>query len=265
VTDIGQRAFENTGGESLAVIMGNTAPGTLGTGIFDGVPAKTVTVGVQPPFPPLSPSSFVGYGTVPAAYTGGDTTPNETPFADVGGHWAYGDIEYVYKAGWMNGTSATKFSPDISTGRGMIVTVLWRIEGSPAPTAAAPFDDVEAGAYYAQAVAWAAEHGVVNGVGGGLFAPLRQVTREQVATILYRYAQYKKYDVSAQGDLSAFPDASSISGYEDARASVTWAVGAELLRGRASGALDPRGTATRAELAALLHRFHLIQTADEGE
>jgi hypothetical protein len=94
------------------------------------------------------------------------------------------------------------------------------------------------------------------------------VTREQVATILYRYAQYKQYDVSAQGDLSAFPDATSVSGYEDARASVTWAVGAELLRGRASGVLDPLGTATRAELAALLHRFHLAFTtpaADEGE
>ncbi|MDR1158621.1 MAG: InlB B-repeat-containing protein, partial [Oscillospiraceae bacterium] len=144
---------------------------------------------------------------------GTDTTPNETPFADVAGHWGYEDIEYAYKAGWMNGTSANKFSPDIRTERGMIVTVLWRIEGSPAPTAAAPFDDVEAGAYYAQAVAWAAEHDVVNGVGGGLFAPLRQVTREQVATILYRYAQYKQYDVSAQGDLSAFPDATSVSGY----------------------------------------------------
>ncbi|MDR2670666.1 MAG: S-layer homology domain-containing protein, partial [Oscillospiraceae bacterium] len=114
-----------------------------------------------------------------------------------------------------------------------------------------------AGAYYAQAVAWAAEHDVVNGVSDGQFAPLRQVTREQVATILYRYARYKQYDVSAQGDLTKFPDASAISGYADARASVAWAVGAELLRGRASGALDPQGTATRAELAALLHRFHL--------
>ncbi|MDR0671482.1 MAG: InlB B-repeat-containing protein, partial [Oscillospiraceae bacterium] len=191
--------------------------------------------------------------------------PNETPFADVGGHWGYEDIEYAYKAGWMNGTSANKFSPDISTERGMIVTVLWRIEGSPAPEAAAPFDDVETGAYYAQAVAWAAEHDVVNGVGGDLFAPLRQVTREQVATILYRYAQYKQYDVSAQGDLNAFPDAASVSGYTDARASVTWAVGAELLRGRASGALDPRGTATRAELAALLHRFYLAFTPPAAE
>jgi hypothetical protein len=110
-------------------------------------------------------------------------------------------------------------------------------------------------------VAWAAEHDVVNGVGGGLFAPRRQVTREQVATILYRYAQYKQYDVTAQGDLDLFPDSSAISGYADARASVTWAVGAGLLRGRASSALDPRGTATRAELAALMHRFHLAFAA----
>jgi uncharacterized repeat protein (TIGR02543 family) len=197
------------------------------------------------------------------------STLNETPFSDVVGHWGYGDIEYAYKAGWMNGASANQFAPNVQIERGMIVTALWRIEGSPAPTAPASFNDVEANAYYAQAVAWAAEHNVVNGVGDGLFAPLRQVTREQVATILYRYAQYKQYDVSAQGDLSKLPDASAISGYEDARASVAWAVGAELLRGRDSGVLDPLGTATRAEMAALLHRFHLAFAAPaapaEGE
>ncbi|MDR1134920.1 MAG: InlB B-repeat-containing protein [Clostridiales Family XIII bacterium] len=200
-----------------------------------------------------------------AAGNDGTTSTNETQFADIGGHWGYEDIKYAYEAGWMNGTSTNEFSPNVQTERGMIVTVLWRIEGSPAPTAAAPFGDVEAGAYYAQAAAWAAEHDVVNGVGGGLFAPLRQVTREQLAVILYRYAQYKQYDVSAQGDLNAFTDNSSISAYEDARASVTWAVGAELLRGRAYGVLDPRGGATRAELAALLHRFYTGLTPAAAE
>ncbi|MDR1059647.1 MAG: InlB B-repeat-containing protein, partial [Clostridiales bacterium] len=201
--------------------------------------------------------------TAPSEAEAGEAAPGkpaasgEMPFADVGGHWAHDDIKYAYEAGWMNGTSADRFSPDIQTERGMIVTVLWRIEGSPAPAAMAAFGDVEEGAYYAQAVAWAAEHDIVNGVGGGLFAPLRQVTREQVATILYRYAQHKQYDASARGDLSAFPDASSISGYDDASASMAWAVGAQLLRGRASGALDPQGVATRAELAALLHRLYL--------
>ncbi|MDR1158541.1 MAG: S-layer homology domain-containing protein [Oscillospiraceae bacterium] len=208
-------------------------------------------------------SSVATYWEPPDEIT---TTPNETPFTDAAGHWGYEDIKYAYEAGWLNGTSANKFSPDIRIERGMIVTALWWLAGSPAPTALAPFDDVEAGAYYAQAVAWAAEHDIVNGVGGGLFAPLRQVTREQVATILYRYAQYRQYDVSAQGSLNRFPDAASISGYEDARASAAWAVGAELLRGRASGALDPLGTATRAELAALLHRFHLsFATPAAGE
>ncbi|MDR0381250.1 MAG: InlB B-repeat-containing protein [Oscillospiraceae bacterium] len=196
-----------------------------------------------------------GTGESPDDGTAG--APNETPFADAAGHWAYEDIKYAHDAGLMNGISANQFSPNVPTERGMIVTVLWRIEGSPVPEATSPFNDVAVDAYYTPAVTWAAENNVVNGISSGIFAPRRPVTREQVATILYRYAQYKQYNVSAQGDLTAFPDASAISEYADARASVTWAVGAGLLRGRSNGALDPQGTATRAELAALLHRFLL--------
>ena len=176
------------------------------------------------------------------------------PFTDVGpGDWFLENVKYVYEKGLMNGTSDTTFSPKKTTNRAMIVTILHRLEGTPAPDAQAPFTDVPAGQYYAEAVAWAAANGIVNGTSDTTFAPLNNITREQMAAILYRYAQYKEYDVSGSADLSAFTDAASISDY--AVSALQWAVDAGLINGKGNGILDPKGSATRAEVSAILSRF----------
>ena len=153
----------------------------------------------------------------------------------------------------MNGTGETTFSPQQTTNRAMIVTILHRLEGTPAPGAQAPFTDVPADQYYAEAVAWAAANSIVNGTSETTYAPLNNITREQMAAILYRYAQYKNYDVSGSADLSAFTDAASISDY--AVSALQWAVDAGLINGKGNGILDPKGSATRAEVSAILSRF----------
>lgn len=186
------------------------------------------------------------------------TTPADPatglPFTDVGpGDWFLENVRYVYEKGLMNGTSDTTFSPQSTTNRAMIVTILHRLEGTPAPGAQAPFTDVPAGQYYAEAVAWAAANGIVNGTSDTTFAPLNNITREQMAAILYRYAQYKNYDVSGSADLSVFTDAASISDY--AVSALQWAVDAGLINGKGNGILDPKGSATRAEVSAILSRF----------
>ena len=167
--------------------------------------------------------------------------------------WFYDAVEYVCTNGMMQGTGSTMFSPEMTTTRGMIVTILYRMEGEPAVTGAADFDDVSAGQWYSDAVAWASANGIVDGYGNGSFGPEDIITREQAAAILYRYAGYKAYDVTATGELNGFADADEISGWaEDA---MSWAVGAGLLNGKNGGLLDPTGTATRAEAAAILARF----------
>lgn len=194
--------------------------------------------------------------TDPGAET--PTTPADPatglPFTDVGtGDWFLENVKYVYEKGLMNGTGDTTFSPKKTTNRAMIVTILHRLEGTPAPDAQAPFTDVPAGQYYAEAVAWAAANSIVNGTGDAAFSPLNNITREQMAAILYRYAQYKNYDVSGSADLSAFADAASISDY--AVSALQWAVDAGLINGKGNGILDPKGSATRAEVSAILSRF----------
>ena len=181
--------------------------------------------------------------------------PEVTPsFGDVAGEWFEADVEYVAEKGLMNGVGdGSMFAPLMNTTRGMIVTILWRMEGQPVPMTANTFKDVEKGAYYEQAVAWAAEKGIVNGY-GDTFGPNDNITREQFATILFRYAQFKGYDVSVGEDTNilSYADAFSVSEY--AIPAMQWACGAGLING-IGDTLQPAGAASRAQAAAILHRF----------
>lgn len=176
------------------------------------------------------------------------------PFTDVReGDWYYESVAYVFQQGLMTGTSGTVFSPDLTTTRGMIVTILYRMEGSPAAPGWAPFADVSQGKYYAYPVAWAAWNGIVNGKTATTFAPEEPITREQLAAILYRYTKFKGYHGSAQGDLSQFTDRGKIQAY--ALEAMSWANAEGLITGKGKGVLDPGGPATRAQVAAILQRF----------
>ena len=195
--------------------------------------------------------------------------PVAFPFTDVGkSTWYYESVAYVYAQGLMNGTGATTFAPATPTTRGMLVTILYRMEGSPASAAWSPFADVTADAYYAAPVAWAAWNGIVNGVSATKFAPNQWITREQMAAILYRYAQYKHWDVSQRGNLYQFSDRSQCHSY--ALEALSWANAAGLIQGKGKDILDPRGLASRAQVAAILQRFHQTyakpaQTPETGE
>ncbi len=174
-------------------------------------------------------------------------------FQDISGHWAEETIlEAVYR-GLFNGVSSDLFDPDSAITRAMFVTVLYRMEGQPAVDQKAGFTDVAEGSYYAAAVDWAAKNGIVNGVSETSFDPDAAITREQMAAILYRYAAYWELDVSAEADLSAYEDASSVSAY--AQAAMQWAVANGVINGTSATALEPAGTATRAQAATVLVRF----------
>ena len=182
-------------------------------------------------------------------------TPEAT-FTDVSETaWYKNSVDYAVEHGLMNGTGTNTFEPESTMTRAMLVTVLWRYANAPKP-GANPFTDVPNGKWYTDAVAWAAENGVVNGVGDGKFEPDGSVTREQMATILYRYAQKVDIDTSKHTELSAFPDASRVSAY--ARAPMQWIVAEGVIGGsRENGQdwLNPQGNATRAEVATILMRF----------
>lgn len=198
------------------------------------------------------PASAVKVGV---SYVKATETPSKTKFNDVSANdWFASAVDYVTGKGMMNGTADNTFSPKANTTRGMIVTVLYRLENQPS-TSAASFTDVASGAYYANAVAWANANGIVSGYGSGKFGPNDKVTREQLAAILYRYAQYKKYDVSVGEDTNilSYDDAQSISSY--AIPAIQWACGAGVVTGKSGSKLDPKGNATRAEVAAMLMRF----------
>ena len=189
-------------------------------------------------------------GMLPMSALAADSTFSDVKTSD----WFYDDVRYVCENGLMNGTGSGTFSPKATTTRGMIVTILYRMEGSPAVSGASSFQDVKADAYYNNAVIWAAANGIVTGVSSTQFCPDNAITREQFAAILFRYAQYKGMDaVTAEENLAAFPDGGSVSGY--AVSAKNWAVGAGLLRGDARGLLMPKGEANRAQAAAMLNRF----------
>lgn len=179
------------------------------------------------------------------------------PFTDVvAGTWYYGAAAYAYNNGLFAGMTPTTFAPNATMTRAMLVSVLWRLAGEPAPKVPNTFVDVPDGAWYTDAVTWAAENGVVSGIGGSRFDPSGFVTREQTAEILYNYAHSKGYDVSARADLTAFPDAASVSGW--AEEALSWANAAGLINGTVRDGqtiLDPQGSASRAQVAMILMNY----------
>ncbi len=183
--------------------------------------------------------------------------PGAKEFVDVHGanHWAKEYVDYVCQNSLMNGTGETQFSPDVNLSRGMLVTVLYRLEGSPDTGANAKFTDVSLGAYYEKAVSWAKESGIVNGVSDTLFAPDANITREQIATIMHRYAKYKGYDVSVgeSTNILSYEDFDRISEY--AISAVQYAAGSGMMGGKTPSTINPLDNATRAETAAILMRF----------
>ena len=190
------------------------------------------------------------------------TSPNPDPNPNTDGHpftdvkesgWFFNDVMFVYDKGLMAGTDDTTFSPYDTTTRAMVATTIWRMEGEPKATGANGFTDVENGKWYAEAITWAAENGIAKGCGGGLFGTNDPVTREQLAGFFYSYAKYKGYDAAVTGSIEKFPDKGDISDW--AAQAVKWAIGCGLIEGRTGNMLDPKGNATRAEFAAMLHRF----------
>lgn len=179
------------------------------------------------------------------------------PFTDVvAGTWYYGAAAYAYNNGLFAGMTPTTFAPNATMTRAMLVSVLWRLAGAPAPKAPNTFVDVPDGAWYTDAATWAAENGVVSGIGGSRFDPSGFVTREQTAEILYNYAHSKGYDVSARADLTVFPDAGSVSGW--AEEALSWANAAGLINGTVRDGqtiLDPQGSASRAQVAMILMNY----------
>ena len=179
------------------------------------------------------------------------------PFTDVAEtSWYRGDVQYIYNRELMNGTSAAKFSPEAKTTRAMLVTILYRVAGSPETQSQTGFEDVKAGSWYAAAVTWAAEKDIVTGVSETEFRPDDFISREQAATILYRYARYKGCEMTDGAELNTFPDGEKVSSW--AKEAVSWSVAQGLINGNPkSGALylQPQQGATRAQLAAILHRF----------
>ena len=204
------------------------------------------TVLPPPPITPGTPSAPVTPAR-PAAPVG-------LPFADVSGSdWFYNDVRYVYEKGIMDGTGIDRFSPNAPLTRAMIVTILYRMAGSPSVSGSSDFTDVAAGKWFAKAVAWAAANGIVNGYGSGLFGPNDPVTREQLAAILYRYAVYGGMTaVTLEENLGSFADTAQLSAY--AIQAMNWAVGQGLINGSGSN-LVPKAQATRAQVAAIIHRY----------
>lgn len=167
--------------------------------------------------------------------------------------WFYEDVAIASALGLMNGTGSDKFSPRVGTSRAMIAAIVYRLEGEPTVVADIPFEDVKDGMWYTEAIRWAASYGIIEGYGNGKFGTDDLITREQVATILARYAEYLGLDVSERADLSKFTDADKVSSW--AKDAVSWAVAEELIEGTPDSALMPLGTASRAEAAAILARF----------
>lgn len=178
----------------------------------------------------------------------------ENPFTDVSAsHWAHDDITYVYENDLMNGTDGSLFSPESTTTRAQVVTVLYRLAGQPAADWENPFWDVPASAWFHDAVTWAWENDITGGVSSTHFGAGNAVTREQLATFLYRYAQDQGYDTSARADLSGYSDAGLVSSY--ATEALSWANATGLITGTTGTTLSPQGSATRAQVATILSRF----------
>lgn len=238
-----------------------TSDGTLTLGTLSGGTAFTVEKAsglkvlddslAETLYPTVEGGSGSSSGSDSGNSSGGGS---HALFLDVApGAWYYQAVEYVSREGLMAGVGASLFAPDLTTSRAMIVTILYRLEGTPQVDQASPFTDVEDSAWYAKAVTWANAQGIVTGYGGGHFGPEDTITREQMAAILYKYAQYKGQDTSKQADLSVYTDQGQVSAY--ARNAVSWAVAQGLISGTAPGVLSPGGSTTRAQAAVILTAF----------
>ena len=178
----------------------------------------------------------------------------ERPFVDVPEtYWAYDEIYAAYDAGLFVGTSATTFSPEVALNRGMIVTVLWRLSGEEKATKAADFADVPAHAYYTQAVAWGIEKGIVKGYGDDYFRPMRKASRQEVATMLYRYAKVMGVELEEKVEGGTFVDYDQVATW--AREAIDWTIRTGILIGKPGNRMDPTGNTTRAQAATILVRF----------
>lgn len=205
--------------------------------------------GSDVPVVPTTPTT----PTTPTAPTEPDEPEgSECPFVDIDGHWAEDDIVKAYNAGLVKGTTDTTFSPDATVTRAMFVTLLYRLEGEPAVSGETPFTDVADGAYYEDAVAWAYSTQVVKGTSETAFSPDDVITREQLVTMLYRYAEYTGHDTSSRDSLTAFSDASDVSAW--ALDAVQWAVAEGIIQGY-NGILSPAGNSTRAQATTILVRY----------
>lgn len=192
-------------------------------------------------------------GSTPSTVPTTPQQPTDLPFTDVqAGVWYADAVKYVFEQGLMSGISAQQFGPDSTVTRGQVVTILWRLAGSPT-VSGKTFTDVSASVWYADAVAWASANGVVSGYESGLFGPEDQVTREQLAAILYRYALISGKDAEKTADLSGYTDSVTISTW--APQALKWAVGSGLISGTGANTLSPRGTATRAQIAVILQNY----------
>lgn len=237
-TEKGMFSLDVVRGDEIFVITVISADGTARSTYVLALPEMTPAVGPVKPDTPDTPD-----------------TP-ENPFVDVfETDWFYEDVLYAYTNALMNGTGDSTFSPNVITTRGMIVTVLYRLAGAPAVSGTCPFTDVKAGSYCEKAICWAAENGIVNGYGNGLYGPDDLITREQMATILYRYAQYQGLDVSMGEDTNilSYTDISELSQY--AMPAMQWTCSAGIINGTSESTLSPKGSASRAQIAAILHRF----------
>ena len=200
-----------------------------------------------------SGSSSSGNSSKPSIKNPAVPSSGTLPFRDVSeGDWCYDAVKYAYENGLMAGTSASTFEPGTTTTRGMVVTILYRLEGQP-DVSGSFFPDVASRQYYTDAVAWAVQNGIVAGYNNGNFGPRDTITREQLAAILFRYASYKGYNVAERTDLSKFSDKDQIHGY--AVEPLAWANSEGLVNGTSAATLNPRGAATRAQVAAILTRF----------
>ena len=194
-----------------------------------------------------------GQVTVTATFVQVEEPAPTEPFVDVNeGDWFYDAVVYAYQNELMDGVGGNRFAPNSETTRAQLVTILYRLEGQPAVSGDLPFTDVETGTWYTNAVLWAAQNGIVNGVTDTTFAPGDEITRQQLVTILYRYAEAKGYDVSASADLSGYPDADQVQDY--AQPAMAWAVAEGIVEGM-DGNLNPAGNASRAQIATILMRF----------
>ena len=237
---------------------GTSSSGAMGGGQRPGNGQQPGTSGGQQPTapgnnetqPPALPDGSNG-----SQQPSGTTPPQQSgSFSDVSsGDWFYEAIRYVTRNGLMNGTGSGTFAPNATITRGMLVTIFYRLDGEPAISGTCPFTDIPSGSYCEKAATWAAANGIISGYGDGRFGPNDAVTREQLVTILYRYAQYKGYDLSGSADLTGFTDQGTVGSF--ARPAMAWANGNGFINGTTDGALAPKGTATRTQTAMILMRF----------